>query len=136
MPKSPVPEITSLSDHNLDSRGTPWLIELIGPQFSGKSTIADLLALTLEENGSSVIRVETDNYINTMFPIYSKLKVSGKFREARQLIKGRWSLLHDVISKIIHEGLARGYIVVHDHVNTRQLRRGAYKEIADGAGAK
>src|SRR5881628_3816604 len=136
MSQSPVPEVTSLRNQHLDSRRTPWLIEFIGPQFSGKSTIADLLALTLEENGSPVLRVETDNYVYNMFPIYSKLKVSGKFREARQLIKGRWSLLHDVISKIIHEGLARGYIVVHDHVNTRQLRRGAYKEIADGAGAK
>jgi hypothetical protein len=71
-----------------------------------------------------------------MFPVYSKLKVGGKFREARQLIKGRWGLLHGAIAKVIHEGLARGYIVVHDHVNTRPYRDGAYKEIADGAGAR
>jgi predicted kinase len=128
--------MASSNNHTAEKGETRWLVEIIGPQLSGKSTISDLLALSLEENGLPALRVETDTFVYSMFPVYSKLKVSGKFREARHLIKGRWGLLHGAIAKVIHEGLARGYTVVHDHVNTRPYRDGAYKEIADGAGAR
>jgi predicted kinase len=128
--------MTPSNNHWAEGRGAPWLVELIGPQLSGKSTISDLLALSLEENGLPALRVETDTFVYSLFPVYSKLKVSGKFREARQLIKGRWGLLHRVIAETIHEGLARGYTVVHDHVNTQPYREGAFKEMANGAGAR
>jgi predicted kinase len=128
--------MTPSNNDSVEGRGAPWLVELIGPQLSGKSTTSDLLALALEENGLPAIRVETDSYIYSMFPIYAKLKVSGKFREARQLLEGRWGLLHRAMARIIQEGLARGYTVVHDHVNTRPFREGVNKELAAGAGAR
>ena len=113
----------------------PWLVELIGPQASGKTTIADLFALTLEDNGRAGVRVETDNYVYNLFPVYPLMKVKGDRVRAKDIIRGRWGLLHEVISATIRSGLKGGYTVVHDHVNTRPFGRGVYRQLAEEANA-
>jgi hypothetical protein len=91
--------------------------------------------MTLEVNGRAVVRVETDNYVYNLFPIYPLMKVRGDRAKARDLIKGRWGLLHEVIAATIRSGLNGGYTVVHDHVNTHPFGRGVYRRLAERSNA-
>ena len=113
----------------------PWLIELIGPQHAGKTTIADLVALTLEENGIPALRVETDNYIYNLFPIYVKLKATEHRQEAHKLLLERWRFINDLLSTTSKHALKGNYTVIHDHIDSTSVKQGLAKRNAKQAGA-
>ncbi|HEV2193850.1 MAG TPA: AAA family ATPase [Nitrosopumilaceae archaeon] len=112
-----------------------WLIEILGPQHSGKTSIADLTALILEENGTKCLRVEEDGLLDTFFPAYFKLRAARQREKVNDLLKARRPLLADVSLSIIRKGLDAGYTVIHDHITTRTFRQDAGKEIAKQANA-
>ncbi len=114
----------------------PWLIELLGPQHAGKTTIADLIALTLEENGIPVVRVETDNYLYNLFPIYVKLKATDHRQEAHKLLLQRWRFIHTLLSATTKQALKGHYTVIYDHVDSTSVKRGIAKRIAKQAHAE
>lgn len=111
-----------------------WLLELLGPQYSGKTTIADLLSITLEENGIPTFRLETDNYLYNPFPIYSKLKATGQRDKAHSLLSKRWLLIHDLLITTTRKGLKNNYTVIHDHIDTSSYKLGVGKRIAKQTG--
>ncbi len=114
----------------------PWLIELLGPQHAGKTTIADIIALTLEENGIPAVRVETDNYLYNLFPIYVKLKATEHRQEAHKLLLQRWRFIHDLLTTTSKQALKGHYTVIHDHVDSTSVKRGIAKRVAKQAHAE
>lgn len=112
-----------------------WLIEILGPQHSGKTSIADLVALILEENAVKCLRLEEDSLIHTFFPAYVKLRSVGQREKAHELLNARRPLLTDISSSIIRKGLDEGYTVIHDHLTKHKFRQGACKEVAKQANA-
>jgi adenylylsulfate kinase-like enzyme len=122
--------------HFFPGQSEPWLVELIGPQHSGKSTIASLLSFTLESNGIPTAWVETDTYVFNLFPQYRKLYHSGEREKASKLLDERWSFFEDVIESIITKGISGGYAVMHDHVSTSSFRSGVDKAAAESAGGR
>ena len=115
--------------------GRPWLIEIIGPQYAGKTTIADLLALALEENGTKCVRVENDVLIHGFFPSYVKLRSNQEREKAHAYMRDRRPLLHDLSIRIIRKALQAGYTVIYDHLETRLYRRGKGLQICKQAKA-
>lgn len=113
-----------------------WLVEILGPQHAGKTTIAELLSLLLEENGIPSLRVETDNYVYNFFPIYTKLKATGQNQKAHDFLSKRWNLINDIISATIRKGLQNGVTVIHDHLNTGTYKRGVDQKIAKETNAE
>lgn len=112
-----------------------WLIEILGPQHSGKTSIADLAALILEENAIKCLRVEEDSLIYAFFPAYVKLRSSGQREKAHDLLNERRPLLTDVSSCIIRKGLDAGYTVIHDHLTKHKFRDGVCMKVAEQANA-
>ncbi len=114
----------------------PWLIELLGPQHAGKTTVADIIALTLEENGIPAVRVETDNYLYNLFPIYVKLKATEHRQEAHKLLLQRWRFIHSLLTATTKQALKGHYTVIHDHVDSTSVKRGIARRIAKQAHAE
>jgi thymidylate kinase len=110
-------------------QGRPWLIEIVGPQYAGKTTIADLLALALDENATKCVRVENDMLIHGFFPGYVKLRSSNQRERAHAYMSERRPLLHDLSIRIIRKALQAGYTVIYDHLETHVYRHGKARHL-------
>jgi adenylylsulfate kinase-like enzyme len=129
-------EALERSPPNFFGANKPWVIELIGPQHAGKSTIASLLAFTLESNGVPAVWAETDTYVFNLFPQYRKLYHSGEREKASRLLDERWGFFEDILESIVMKGISAGYTVMHDHVSTSSFRKGVDKNAAESAGGR
>lgn len=116
-------------------QGKPWLIEIVGPQYAGKTTIADLLALALDENATKCVRVENDVLIHGFFPGYVKLRSTDQRERAHAYMSERRPLLHDLSIRIIQNALRAGYTVIYDHLETHIYRRGRARQLCKPASA-
>lgn len=126
--------LDSSTPHFLDQK-MPWLIEILGPQHSGKTSIADLVALILEENAAKCLRVEEDSLIHAFFPAYVKMRSTGQKDKAHDFLNARRPFLTDVSSGIIRGGLDAGYTVIHDHLTKHKFRQGVCSQVAKDANA-
>lgn len=126
--------LASSTPHFLDQK-MPCLIEILGPQHSGKTSIADLVALILEENAAKCLRVEEDSLIHTFFPAYVKMRSTGQKDKAHDFLNARRPFLTDVSSGIIRRGLDAGYTVIHDHITKHKFRQGVCSQVAKDANA-
>lgn len=124
--------LNSSAPYFLDHK-TPWLVEIMGPQHSGKTSIADLVALILEDNGIKCLRVEEDSLIYAFFTRYVKLRSIGHRDEAHNLLNERRPFLTEVSSAIIKKGLDAGYTIIHDHITKNKFREGVCKSVAKDA---
>src|SRR6267143_1557035 len=110
-------------------QGQPWLIEIVGPQYAGKTTIADLLALALDENATKYVRVENDVLIHGFFPGYVKLRSNNEREKAHTYMHARRPLLYDLSLRIIRSALRAGYTVIYDHLETHIYRHGRARQL-------
>jgi len=117
-------------------QGQPWLIEIVGPQYAGKTTIADLLALALDENATKYVRVENDVLIHGFFPGYVKLRSNNEREKAHTYIHARRPLLHDLSLRIIRSALRAGYTVIYDHLETHIYRNGRARQLCRQTNAR
>ena len=108
------------------------LVEILGPQHAGKTTVAELVSLLLEEHAILTLRVETDNSIYNFFPVYTKLRATGQGQRAHDLLSQRWTLISSMVSSSGRTGLGNCYTVIHNHLNTCTYKLGVDLTISKG----